>query len=56
MSSKFDNFVAALEALCVEHRVELTTTMYDGLAVFDRDTHSSTLTDARIDDETAQDK
>lgn len=35
MTQKFDDFVKALETLCREHRVVLSTTGYESLAVFD---------------------
>lgn len=38
MTAKFDNFVAALEQLCVEHGAGITTTHYGdaGIAVIER--------------------
>ena len=31
---KFERFVAALEALCIEHGVQLSTSLYDSIAVW----------------------
>lgn len=35
MTQKFENFRAALVALCVEHDVHLTASMYDSLQAWD---------------------
>ena len=35
MTEKFDRFVVALEALCREHKVQLSTSMYDLLVARD---------------------
>lgn len=35
MTTKFVRFVAALEALCREHDVQLCTSTYDGLQVWE---------------------
>jgi len=52
MSEKFDKFVTALNALCKEHGVFLSTTGYDALAVFDADEHDEGTEVDRIEDET----
>ncbi len=51
MSVKFDNFVVALKALCVEHEVFLSTSGYDVLSVFNMDVHDPEGIDSdRIED------
>lgn len=35
MTVKFEGFVSALKGLCVEHKVLISATMYDGLQVWD---------------------
>ena len=51
--SKFDEFVKALDALCKEHDVRLSTTAYDFLQVWDGDCTDGAGTDPeRIDDRT----
>ena len=48
--SKFDGFVFALRALCIAHGVHLSTTMYDGLEVWDSIEGEPPLTTSGIED------
>jgi hypothetical protein len=50
--SKFDRFVAALEALCREHQVQLCTSGYDGLDVKDLAAGEEPVYCAGIEDKT----
>lgn len=34
-ASKYDSFVSALRALCIKHSVQLSSSGYDGLQVWD---------------------
>lgn len=49
-------FLAALEKLCVDHKVTLSTSGYDGLQVWDLNAMSGPISCAGIEDCTAQTK
>lgn len=49
MTAKFDKFVAALTALCVEHQVHLTASGYEWLEVWNLE-DDKPLCEAGIDD------
>lgn len=52
MTAKFDSFVSALRDLCREHGVALSTTMYDGIQVWDLKPGAEPLHVNGIEDET----
>lgn len=52
MTTKFDAFVADLEALCRKHQVHLSASMYDCLQVWDLAEGEEPITSAGIDDRT----
>jgi hypothetical protein len=54
VSAKFDNFKAALEALCLEHRCTIGSSRYDSPAVFDMDAREQPIYQDCLDDMTDQ--
>lgn len=54
MSTKFKSFVEALNLLCKEHSVQLCTSGYDGLQVWDLKEGEDPIYSNGIEDKTAR--
>jgi hypothetical protein len=53
---KYDKFVAALQQLCREHGVQLATSGYDSLQVWDLDPGDETIFAPGVEDKTNKEK
>ena len=53
MTQKYEAFVEALQKLCDEHKVHLSTSMYDLITVWDADPRDDPVAE-RMEDKTKQ--